>query len=983
MPANQSRAGVSLFLAVFVFNFLTDASQVQSEVKSAIPSDKFRSHDKITGADYVEVTAFEDTNSRLTRAKPCYAAKIMNSNGKERKVKVRDLYAAEKPDECISMIYSNRFNIAMTSLDFDGASPSDFNENEDTINDVIDPNENDEDIENAGVDGFEYMPDPDEHDDDNIENAAGDEFYFKFISDSEEDDKYMKNDGFDTVPDPNEDDEDIENAGVDGFEYMPDPNEEDEDIENAGVNGFEYMPDSEEDDKYMKNDGFDTVPEADEKREELENADFSKSDSPPLSDEFHPLEGRRLSFGSYVNEKLAENKDKLSSLNPSPRHSILSAMDAARKSINNEVDNEESVPKFPGFENRAKKSITPRTYRANEKKATEPIATVSPDSLTSDSDSLDTLGDEWVDGGDDHEYSMSHHAHDKARKTTETSFVRHCDLPSPPQFDLHRNTQCPYSSENDEMDPYDEEPIPSQNPSLLSRNTLDAMDPNGEELNHSLRSRNTFEKLNSKNIDSQQHLKDRYATQMEIAHNRHGRYYTSPTNSQPVSADEFYYRRPNSVTQNGRIQVQSMRDGEVKTFWIAWPQSMYDSDHFTGLQAMRRSKTLPNRTQTPPGQGKYSNKIYHGIYRSGSKKLNVHKHAVETKHATLVHPTVSEVSSKLSRYDAPTFKMTVYEGPAGIIQLTDHAKFFQSYNPAHDDPDSQPTTTHAIVYVPSDTRITDDRIEVQTRISSSIATVWMRIQYLKSGKTVVPEKFIAALKECSKKGTIYYNRQADFTSQMLLRAKQYHGVDLQTHLYEKMQKSKHFFEFQAEVEIDFFYTLSTQRDMKNSRMFESFKRCVDKRGGRPYLPPTDAPQPHPKGFTGWMLPIWILLLFIVLLFVLNTLYNVFVQPNSSNNYTRQHLLDTENVSRPVPSRGNGVIIGVVCTTAAAALGAGAMAFYRYHSQTHVPSGVAGRMAAAPSADMNSASSDGFGEERDGFGEEPVALAEKKLRKFYY
>eukprot|EP01083_Nonionella_stella_P179619 638224_1 len=481
MPANQSRAGVSLFLAVFVFNFLTDASQVQSEVKSAIPSDKFRSHDKITGADYVEVTAFEDTNSRLTRAKPCYAAKIMNSNGKERKVKVRDLYAAEKPDECISMIYSNRFNIAMTSLDFDGASPSDFNENEDTINDVIDPNENDEDIENA----------------------------------SEEDDKYMKNDGFDTVPDPNEDDEDIE---------------------NAGVNGFEYMPDSEEDDKYMKNDGFDTVPEADEKREELENADFSKSDSPPLSDEFHPLEGRRLSFGSYVNEKLAENKDKLSSLNPSPRHSILSAMDAARKSINNEVDNEESVPKFPGFENRAKKSITPRTYRANEKKATEPIATVSPDSsLTSDSDSLDTLGDEWVDGGDDHEYSMSHHAHDKARKTTETSFVRHCDLPSPPQFDLHRNTQCPYSSENDEMDPYDEEPIPSQNPSLLSRNTLDAMDPNGEELNHSLRSRNTFEKLNSKNIDSQQHLKDRYATQMEIAHNRHGRYYTSPTNSQPVS----------------------------------------------------------------------------------------------------------------------------------------------------------------------------------------------------------------------------------------------------------------------------------------------------------------------------------------------------------------------------------------------------------------------------------------------------------------
>eukprot|EP01083_Nonionella_stella_P227574 807305_1 len=341
----------------------------------------------------------------------------------------------------------------------------------DAFDTVPDPNEDDEDIENAGVDGFEYMPDPDEHDDDNIENAAGDEFYFKFISDSEEDDKYMKNDAFDTVPDPNE---------------------EDEDIENAGVNGFEYMPDSEEDDKYMKNDGFDTVPEADEKREELENADFSKSDSPPLSDEFHPLEGRRLSFGSYVNEKLAENKDKLSSLNPSPRHSILSAMDAARKSINNEVDNEESVPKFPGFENRAKKSITPRTYRANEKKATEPIATVSPDSLTSDSDSLDTLGDEWVDGGDDHEYSMSHHAHDKARKTTETSFVRHCDLPSPPQFDLHRNTQCPYSSENDEMDPYDEEPIPSQNPSLLSRNTLDAMDPNGEELNHSLRSRNTF-----------------------------------------------------------------------------------------------------------------------------------------------------------------------------------------------------------------------------------------------------------------------------------------------------------------------------------------------------------------------------------------------------------------------------------------------------------------------------------------------------------
>eukprot|EP01083_Nonionella_stella_P175079 608716_1 len=38
MPAKKSRAGVLIFLAVCVFNYLTDASQLESDVKYALPS---------------------------------------------------------------------------------------------------------------------------------------------------------------------------------------------------------------------------------------------------------------------------------------------------------------------------------------------------------------------------------------------------------------------------------------------------------------------------------------------------------------------------------------------------------------------------------------------------------------------------------------------------------------------------------------------------------------------------------------------------------------------------------------------------------------------------------------------------------------------------------------------------------------------------------------------------------------------------------
>eukprot|EP01083_Nonionella_stella_P017044 47617_1 len=59
MPAKKSRAGVLLFLAVCVFNYLTDASQLESDVKYALPSPlesnvEFQSEEKREELDYAD-----------------------------------------------------------------------------------------------------------------------------------------------------------------------------------------------------------------------------------------------------------------------------------------------------------------------------------------------------------------------------------------------------------------------------------------------------------------------------------------------------------------------------------------------------------------------------------------------------------------------------------------------------------------------------------------------------------------------------------------------------------------------------------------------------------------------------------------------------------------------------------------------------------------------------------------------------------------
>eukprot|EP01083_Nonionella_stella_P306418 1073213_1 len=59
MPAKKSRAGVLIFLAVCVFNYLTDASQLESDVKYALPSPlesnvEFQSEEKREELDYAD-----------------------------------------------------------------------------------------------------------------------------------------------------------------------------------------------------------------------------------------------------------------------------------------------------------------------------------------------------------------------------------------------------------------------------------------------------------------------------------------------------------------------------------------------------------------------------------------------------------------------------------------------------------------------------------------------------------------------------------------------------------------------------------------------------------------------------------------------------------------------------------------------------------------------------------------------------------------
>eukprot|EP01083_Nonionella_stella_P227570 807301_1 len=67
MPAKKSRAGVLIFLAVCVFNYLTDASQLESDVKYALPSPlesnvEFQAEEKREELNYADFSTVLESN---------------------------------------------------------------------------------------------------------------------------------------------------------------------------------------------------------------------------------------------------------------------------------------------------------------------------------------------------------------------------------------------------------------------------------------------------------------------------------------------------------------------------------------------------------------------------------------------------------------------------------------------------------------------------------------------------------------------------------------------------------------------------------------------------------------------------------------------------------------------------------------------------------------------------------------------------------
>eukprot|EP01083_Nonionella_stella_P227573 807304_1 len=67
MPAKKSRAGVLIFLAVCVFNYLTDASQLESDVKYALPSPlesnvEFQAEEKREELNYADFSTALESN---------------------------------------------------------------------------------------------------------------------------------------------------------------------------------------------------------------------------------------------------------------------------------------------------------------------------------------------------------------------------------------------------------------------------------------------------------------------------------------------------------------------------------------------------------------------------------------------------------------------------------------------------------------------------------------------------------------------------------------------------------------------------------------------------------------------------------------------------------------------------------------------------------------------------------------------------------